>query len=810
MLLYTTKKAAKLFSLIKIMLKRKKDLQTLSDGISQPIQDDEYILPLITVRGAVFGSEVNTSFDFGKTNSIKAVEHSSKTSNIAAIAMLKNSDDKATIEELSKICCLADVRDITKLAQDVLRVNVFGMQRVKILSIISEEPFMLVKVKLAEEADTDDERLRLTAKIAQEKYINLLHLQGNYEETYYEHLNTSDPGRICDLIMAYVPVSPADYFDVMESHDLTERLEKTIAFLTKSSNTAEIENELESKLMLQFTTDQRSRYLREKKNLISKELKDDDEDEELDEYREKLEALPLTEEYKTRLMKEMYRLEMTPPGSQEAAVIQSYLDCILDLPWNTATDDSFDVAEAVKILNDEHYGLEKIKDRIIEYIAVMKRTKSLKSPILCLVGPPGVGKTSVAKSIANATGRKFVRISLGGMHDEAEIRGHRKTYVGAMPGRIIAGLRQVQSKNPVFLLDEIDKLARDMKGDPASALLEALDPEQNSTFTDTYVEIPFNLSEVMFITTANTVSTIPAPLLDRLEVIELNGYMAYEKLEIAKKHLIPKQLAANGISEENLKLSDDVIYELIDKYTRETGVRQLERSIASLCRKATKRLIVDNENETHVSTENITDFLGKHVHTYDIAKDESLKGVVNGLAWTSSGGDTLTIESNQSAGSGKMELTGNLGDVMKESAKTAVSYIRSNASDCGLSDIDWNKIDLHLHVPEGAVPKDGPSAGITIACSIYSTLSGKPVSQKTAMTGEITLTGRVLPIGGLREKLLAADRASVKKIIIPKENEIDLKEIPDEILSGLEICFAETVNDVFRYVFGDDNDNKII
>ena len=791
------------------MLKRKKDLQTLTDEISQPIQDDEYILPLITVRGAVFGSEVNTSFDFGKANSIKAIEHSSKTSNIAAIAMLKNSDDKATIEELSKICCLADVRDITKLAQDVLRVNVFGMQRVKILSIVSEEPFMLVRAKLTEEADTDDERLRLMAKIAQEKYINLLHLQGNYEETYYEHLNTSDPGRICDLIMAYVPASPADYFDVMESHDLKERLEKTIEFLAKSSNTAEIENELESKLMLQFTTDQRSRYLREKKNLISKELKDDDEDEELDEYREKLEALPLTEEYKTRLMKEMYRLEMTPPGSQEAAVIQSYLDCILDLPWNSATDDSFDVAEAVKILNDEHYGLEKIKDRIIEYIAVMKRTKSLKSPILCLVGPPGVGKTSVAKSIANATGRKFVRISLGGMHDEAEIRGHRKTYVGAMPGRIIAGLRQVQSKNPVFLLDEIDKLARDMKGDPASALLEALDPEQNSTFTDTYVEIPFNLSEVMFITTANTVSTIPAPLLDRLEVIELNGYMAYEKLEIAKKHLIPKQLEANGISEENLKLTDDVIYELIDKYTRETGVRQLERSIASLCRKATKRLIVDNENETHVTAENITDFLGKHVHTFDIVKDESLKGVVNGLAWTSLGGETLTIESNQSAGSGKMELTGNLGDVMKESAKTAVSFIRSNSSEYGLADIDWNKTDLHLHVPEGAVPKDGPSAGITIATSIYSTLSGRPVSQKTAMTGEITLTGRVLAIGGLREKLLAADRASIKKIIIPKENEIDLKEIPDEILSGLEIHFAETVSDVFRYVFGDGNDSKI-
>jgi ATP-dependent Lon protease len=492
---------------------------------------------------------------------------------------------------------------------------------------------------------------------------------------------------------------------------------------------------------------------------------------------------------------------MTPPGSQEAAVIQSYLDCILDLPWEASTPNDFDVAQAVEILDREHYGLEKVKDRIIEYIAVMKRTNSLRSPILCLVGPPGVGKTSVARSIANATGRKFVRISLGGMHDEAEIRGHRKTYVGAMPGRIIAGLRQVQSKNPVFLLDEIDKLSRDVKGDPASALLEALDPEQNSTFTDTYVEIPFNLSDVMFITTANSTSTIPPALLDRLEVIELNGYMPTEKVEIAKRHLIPKQLAANGITDDNIVFTDDVLLAIIDGYTRETGVRQLERSIASLCRKATKALVLGESETLELTVRSLSELLGRQVHVFDVMDDLESTGVVNGLAWTGVGGDTLSIETNKAVGNGHMELTGNLGDVMKESAKTAIGFLKSNAENFGLSDIDWSKLDLHIHVPEGAVPKDGPSAGIALATCIISALSGKPVSRRIAMTGEITLTGRVLPIGGLREKLLAANRAKISRVIIPMENEADLSEIPKEILESLTVTTASEYKDVYKAVF---------
>ncbi len=436
-------------------------------------------------------------------------------------------------------------------------------------------------------------------------------------------------------------------------------------------------------------------------------------------------------------------------------------------------------------------------------MAVIKLTKSLKSPILCLVGPPGVGKTSVAKSVARATGRKFTRLSLGGMHDEAEIRGHRKTYVGAMPGRILAGLRQIQTNNPVFLLDEIDKLTKDYHGDPASALLEALDPEQNSTFTDNYVEIPFDLSRVMFITTANSLSTIPEALLDRLEIIELSGYMPDEKLHIAREHLIAKQLEANGVTAENIEFSDEVIAELINCYTHESGVRQLERSIASLCRKAAKQLVSGEGVKLELTPQKLGEYLGPKVHTYDVAADVSYVGVVNGLAWTSAGGDTLQIETVCSPGSGKLELTGNLGDVMKESARTAIGYIRANSERYAIDTDIWEKTDIHINVPEGAVPKDGPSAGVTIATALYSALKKKPVTQKLAMTGEITLTGRVLPIGGLREKLLAASRAEIYRVIIPKQNEEDLTEIPEKLLKTVKVTFAENIDDVYRFAFGE-------
>lgn len=768
-----------------------------------PLYDDkEYLLPILNIDGYLIGPEISTVIDLDDQDSLMAVEYAAKTSHLICFVngFDPQNDPKQTI--LKKICCIGDIKDIVKIGQNSVRISVKGINRGIIwdyeepesVSVAVVSPFEYDMTKIAEED-------KILTQLLIDKYIGYLNLIGRYDDYYEKQLEEQHPDKVIDMITSNLPLSNDEYYALMEHFSTDSRLKAAIETLVRLTNIADMELELEKELVLTLSNDQKARYLREKKQLINKELNEDDEDETLDEYRSKLEALPLQEEYKKRLLKEMDRFEMTPMGSQEASVIQSYLDYVLDLPWEKADIDDFDIKQASEILDADHFGLEKVKERILEYLAVIKLTHSLKSPILCLVGPPGVGKTSIAKSIANATGRKFVRISLGGMHDEAEIRGHRKTYVGAMPGRIIAGLRQVQSKNPVFLLDEIDKLTKDIKGDPASALLEALDPEQNATFTDTYIEIPFDLSDVMFITTANVLSTIPDPLLDRMEVIELPGYMPSEKLEIAKQHLIEKQMKLNGITSENLELTDEVLYEIIYNYTRESGVRQLERSISALCRKAAKNLIVDGNKKLEVSKDKLYDFLGKKVHTYDIAKEESVIGVVNGLAWTSVGGDMLQIEVAVAQGSGKLELTGQLGDVMKESAKTAIGHIRTNAEFYRAQDVIWDKIDLHIHVPEGAVPKDGPSAGITMTTALISALTKRAVPQKTAMTGEITLIGNVLPIGGLREKLLAANRSEITRVIIPAENKEDLKEISEKILKQITIEFAETMHDVYSYIF---------
>ncbi len=792
------------------MFKSKKEQSSNIEEKNIVVNDNEYILPLVPIRGMSIGAEVNSALDFGRSKSILAIEYSVKGSNLICFAdQIDSEQEEIKPENLRKICCIADIKEVIRLPQDTVRVNISGISRGIIKEYITLEPFFLVKAEsLIYDDDSVTEEQETLSKMMREEYIALLVLTGRYDEFFEKQLQDMHPDKAVDYITANAPISHEEYYEILENLDTTARLKRTIEIIAKMKNITQLEIDMENKLVMSFSNEQKARYLREKKQIINKELNEDEDDELLDDYRNRLEALPLGDEYKKRLMKEMDRFEMTPPGSQEASVIQSYLDYVLDLPWNKTDGDDFDISKVSEILDNDHYGLKKVKERILEYLAVIRLTSSLKSPILCLVGPPGVGKTSVAKSIANATNRKFVRVSLGGMHDEAEIRGHRKTYVGAMPGRIIAGLRQAQSKNPVFLLDEIDKLSKDIKGDPSSALLEALDPEQNSTFTDNYIEIPFDLSNVMFVTTANVKSTIPDPLLDRMEIIELPGYMPNEKFEIAKRHLIGKQMKLNGITEDNLTIADDIIYEIIDKYTRESGVRQLERSIATLCRKAAKALVVDKIEHLNVTKENLSGYLGKKVHSFDIAKDENIIGVVNGLAWTSVGGDTLKIEAVTSVGSGKLELTGQLGDVMKESAKTAIGHIRSNARQYGIEDIVWDKIDIHIHVPEGAVPKDGPSAGITLTTALISTLSKKAVSQKIAMTGEITLTGRVLPIGGLREKLLAANRAQITQIIIPTENKEDLKDIPENILQQLTIHFAENMTDVYKIIFQDSKDEN--
>ena len=762
----------------------------------------EYTLPLLSVGDVIIGPQINTVIDIDKKQSLQAVNAAAKQSHLICFAYNAYQTDSDKTDSAKKICCIADIKDMLRISDNSVRIHLNGISRAKIVQYISFEPYLTVKVDplIYSENMNDDENNTLS-EIVVERYIKYLMLIGQSDGSLEKQFEGINPDEAVDKITANLPLTAEEYYDIMECDDTKERLKKTIETIANLANIAEVEFDLEKQLILSLSNEQKVRYLREKKQIINKELNEDDQEQSLTDYRDKLQALPLSDEYKKRLLKEMDRFEMTPTGSQEASVIQSYLDYVLDLPWAICDGEDFNIQNVSQILDEDHYGLTKVKERILEYLSVIKLTSSLKSPILCLVGPPGVGKTSIAKSIARATGRKFVRVSLGGMHDEAEIRGHRKTYVGAMPGRIISGLRQVQSKNPVFLLDEIDKLTRNMRGDPASALLEALDPEQNSTFTDTYIEVPFDLSEVMFITTANVTSTIPAPLLDRMEIIEIPGYMANEKLEIAKRHLIAKQLKLNGITDENLQLSDDVLYEIIHNYTRESGVRQLERNIAALCRKAAKNLVIDRQEALVVTVENLHQYLGRKVHSYDIVEDKKIQGVVNGLAWTSTGGDVLEIEAAIAKGSGKLELTGKMGDVMKESAKTSIGHIRSNVDEYALEDIEWDKIDIHIHIPEGAVPKDGPSAGITMTTALISALSKREISQKLAMTGEITLSGKVLPIGGLREKLLAANRAKITEVIIPIENKRDLEEIPEKILDELKIYYADRMKDVYSIVF---------
>ncbi len=764
----------------------------------------EFIIPVVPLRGLTMGPEMRSTIDLGRKQSVMAAQEAHKERRLLGFsAQFDQAVENPAANELMDICCVADLNDISPMHYDTVRVNVTGLCRAKILEYVQTEPFFIARVQvIMPSASEECENIAALKKVVLNKFKELTALLQKGDAGVNTALEEYSPDNLVNYITANTKISYEDYYDIFLEEDTAERLSKTAEALSLLVKSAEIDIEIENRIVMRYSADQRTRYLREKKRIIDSELGEiEPVDDDISGYIQAIKELPIEEDYRERLLKEVSKLEMMPPTSQDAAVISTYLDVILDLPWDKKTEDDFELEASRKILDEDHYGLEKVKDRILEYLAVVKLTNSLKAPILCLVGSPGVGKTSVGKSIARATGRKFIRVSLGGMHDEAEIRGHRKTYVGAMPGRIITGLRQAKVNNPVFLLDEIDKLSKDLRGDPSSALLEVLDPEQNSTFTDTYTEIPFDLSNVMFIATANNLNSIPEPLLDRMEIIELPGYIATDKFHIARNHLIPKQLEMNGITEENLVISDEVLNALINNYTRESGVRQLERTIASLCRKAARKAAEEDNAVLAPTVEELDDLLGRSVATYDIAKDESLTGVVNGLAWTQSGGDTLQIETAVSAGSGKLELTGNLGDVMKESVHVALGHLKTAGSKYGLENIEWDKTNIHIHVPEGAVPKDGPSAGITITTALISALSGKGVSQKIAMTGEISLTGRVLPIGGLREKLLAASRATVNKVLIPKENERDLKDVPKEILDTLTIIPVERMTDVYEEVF---------
>lgn len=761
-------------------------------------------LPLLPLRGLTIFPYMVLHFDVGRPKSIAALEAAMvNDQEIFLVTQIDIKIDEPEMSDLYEVGTISKIKQLLKLPGDTIRVLVEGLERGRILEYTQEEPYYETEIATPVEYDRKDTELQLEAVSRSilsifEEYVKLSNKIS--PETLLTVNTLEDPGRLADIIAANILVKIEDKQNILEAFHPVERLENLYDILVREIEILGIENKINLRVKKQIDKVQREYYLREQIKAIQKELGENDgQSSEIEEYQEKIDNANLPEEVNEKAIKELDRLSKMSPGSAEGSVIRTYLDWIFDLPWNLETEDHLDLKNAAKILDEDHYGLDKVKERVIEYLAIRQLTQTMKGPILCFVGPPGVGKTSIAKSIARSLDRKFIRMSLGGVRDEAEIRGHRRTYVGAIPGRIIASIKLAGSKNPVFLLDEIDKMSNDFRGDPSAALLEVLDAEQNYAFRDHYIELPFDLSKVMFLTTANTLETIPRALLDRMEVINISGYTEEEKLNIASRYLIPKQLKEHGIQENNLTISDKTISNIINYYTRESGVRSLERQLATVCRKAGRKIIETKSKRVRVTEGNLNKFLGVQRYHYDKVKNNDEVGIATGLAWTSVGGVTLSIEVTPMSGTGKLVLTGQLGDVMKESARAGFSYIRSKAEELGLSDDFHEKMDVHIHIPEGAIPKDGPSAGITMTTAVISALTGIPVKSDVAMTGEITLRGRVLPIGGLKEKILAAHRAGITMVIIPYENDRDLEDIPDNVKRKVEIVLAETMDDVLKH-----------
>ncbi len=709
-------------------------------------------------------------------------------------------------DDLYQMGTIAAVKQILRLPDQNVRVMVEGKSRGRLAALTSTEPYLTAQVEPIDEPEPMLTTSSRTEAMIRQIYAGLERYTELSDrvpgEVYLKLLDSDDPGYIADYAAQNLPLRYEDKQAILEELRPTRRLARLCRILAREIQVLEAESELESKIHEEMAADQRDYVLREQLKVIRRELGEDGGDDAA-EYRDRIQAADLPDEVREKLEKEVRHLEKQPFGSAEAAVIRSYLDTCLELPWRVKTRERISVPAVERVLNAEHYGLEKVKERILEFVAVKQLAPELKGQIICLAGPPGVGKTSIAMSVARAMNRKLARISLGGIHDEAEIRGHRKTYIGAMPGRIINAVRQAGSANPVLLLDEIDKLGSDYRGDPSSALLEVLDAEQNSTFRDHYLELPFDLSDVVFITTANNIQDIPRPLLDRMEVIELSSYTDEEKLQIAKRHLLPKELARHGIEKKRLQLTDGALRSIISDYTRESGVRTLERRLGALCRKAAMRIVREDIKRIHITDWDLKDYLGTPIYQEDKPGMQSLVGVVNGLAWTSVGGEILQVEVNVMEGAGKVELTGNLGDVMKESARAALSCIRSRTRQLGIDPDFYKTRDIHVHFPEGAVPKDGPSAGIAITTAIVSALTDVPVRAGIAMTGEVTLRGRVLPIGGLKEKTMAALRGGMSTVIIPKANLKDLEDIDQTVRAALHFLPAEEIDQVLEAALGE-------
>ncbi len=777
----------------------------------------DHELPLIPLRGLAIFPYMILNFDIGREMSLKALDQAMLEDELVFLtSQIEAEIDEPTTEDFYHVGTICKVKQVIKLPGDTVRVLVEGVSRGKVKEIDEEDGYFKAIVEEIiydqenEEVDIEVEAFVRNVFDAFEEYINI----GNRvsPEILVSLGEIENVDRFIDTIASNIYLKAEQKQEILEEFDIVKRLELLYKILLEEIDILKIEKKITLRVKKQMNKVQKEYYLREQLKAIQKELgEDEDLTSEVEEYKEKLKKIKAPKETKEKIEKEINKFSRTSPQSPDSSVSRTYLDTIFSLPWNKETRDKLDLKNAREILDEQHYGLEKVKDRILEYLAIRKLSKSLKGPIVCLVGPPGVGKTSIAKSIAEALGKKFVRISLGGVRDEAEIRGHRRTYVGSIPGRIINGIKEAQTKNPVFLLDEIDKMAADYKGDPSSAMLEVLDPEQNKTFVDHYLEVPFDLSKILFVTTANSLSTIPGPLLDRMEIIEVSGYIEEEKLNIAQKYLLPKQIKENGLKEGFVTIEESAMRDIINYYTREAGVRTLERTIGKVCRKIAKKFVEDPSLESVlVTSKDLEGYLGRDKYLYDLAGTKPEVGIVTGLAWTSVGGVTLPVEVNVLKGKGQVVLTGSLGDVMKESARTGISYIRSIADKFDIDQDFYKTEDIHIHCPEGATPKDGPSAGITMATAVISALTKIPVRCDIAMTGEITLRGRVMVVGGVKEKVLAAHRAGIKKILIPRECDSQLDEIPENVKEKLEIVLVDHMDQVLEHALvkdGDKNEN---
>jgi ATP-dependent Lon protease len=790
-----------------MLFRNEKDKKDDKDPAGGPAR-----VPLLPLRDIIVFPHMVVPLFVGRQRSIKALEEATQKQSLIFLSSQKDAKTNDPAEDdIYKIGTLGSVVQMLKLPDGTVKVLIEGKKRARISRFVANPEFFLVDVEDAPEIAERNTEIEALVREVHTTFENYVKLKKKIPpEMVMSVSSIDDPGRLADTIVAHLGIKLEDRQNLLETFAAAERLEKVLGHMRAEIEILEVERRIRSRVKKQMERSQKEYYLNEQMRAIQKELGEKDEfKNEIQEIEEKLKQKKLSAEAKDKVEKELKKLKMMSPMSAEATVVRNYIDWIISLPWNEYTDDKLDINEAERVLEDDHYGLEKVKERILEYLAVQSLVGKIKGPILCLVGPPGVGKTSLGRSIARSTGRKFIRVSLGGVRDEAEIRGHRRTYIGALPGKIVQSMKKAGSSNPVFLMDEIDKMSTDFRGDPSSALLEVLDPEQNTSFNDHYLDLDYDLSKVMFITTANTLDRIPRPLQDRMEIIRIAGYTELEKLSIAKKYLLEKQKEANGLTPENLVFTDNAILGVIRHYTKEAGVRNLEREIASICRKVAVEVVRKDRNaHIQVGTKSLHKYLGPIKFRYGRVETEVKIGVTTGLAWTELGGELLATEVTIMPGKGQLIITGKLGDVMQESAQAAMSYVRSRASELGLEKDFYQKLDVHIHVPEGAIPKDGPSAGITMATCLVSALMKIPVHNDLAMTGEITLRGTVLPIGGLKEKVLAAHRAGIKKVLIPAENEKDIEEIPATVLKTVELELVSHMDQVLKKaLILDDPDN---